>query len=189
METLKDWLGTFGKIIVHPTAGTFRDEAKKAPGKLGSAIAWIVVFVITYQVVEYVAGELLIDMYSAFVNVILLPIGFLFFVFCIHLLVKRLFHRKQDHYEEILYLSAGIMLPFMALNILTGRIPVVGLILSWVVDVYTLGLMVIAIKAVTGLKAGQAIRVVLLGSLMAGVGFLCIAIFLLQFLDTIPEFF
>ena len=113
----------------------------------------------------------------------------LFFVFCLHLLVKRLFHRKQDHYEQILYLSAGIMLPFMALNILTARIPFVGLILSWVVVVYILGLMAIAIKAVTDLKAGQAISVVLLGSLMAGVGFLCITVFLVLFLDTIPEFF
>ncbi len=43
METLHDWLITFGMIMVKPFPQTFVTEAKKAEGKFTTAVAWITI--------------------------------------------------------------------------------------------------------------------------------------------------
>jgi hypothetical protein len=189
METLKDWLVTFGKIIIRPSAGTFRTEAKKAKGKLGSAIAWIVLQTVAYHLINFVARGFTDPMDSVFAMLFIFPIEFIFFVFCLHLMGKRLFHLEQDHYEEIVYLMAGILLPFMSFSYLVGLLPDIGTILGWAITMYIPVLMVIAIKAVTRLRVGQTIVVVVLSVLLAGVGALCIPLFFFRFLSTIPKFF
>jgi hypothetical protein len=189
METLKDWLVTFGKIIIRPSAGTFRTEAKKAKGKLGSALAWIVALTIAYHLINYVARGYNDPIDYVLSTLFIVPIEFIFFVFCIHLLSKRIFHRKQVFYEEIVYLMAGILIPFMSINFLVGLIPDIGSILNWAVILYIPVLMVIAINAVTSLSLGQTIVVVVLSLVLAGVGAFCIPLFFFRFISTIPKFF
>ena len=189
METLKDWLVTFGKIIIRPSAGTFRTEAKKAKGKLGSAIAWVVALTIAYHLINYVVRGCTDPIDYVLSTLFIVPIQFIFFVFCIHLLGKRLFHLKQNHYEEIVYIMGGILLPFMSINYLVGLIPDIGSILNWPVILYIPVLMVIAINAVTNLKVGQTIVVVVFSLVLAGVGALCITLFFFRLISTIPKFF
>ena len=47
-NTLKDWFGTFWRILVSPTPRTFTEEAEKAEDKFISAIGWTV-FVAFYS--------------------------------------------------------------------------------------------------------------------------------------------
>jgi hypothetical protein len=39
--TIQDWLGTLFAILITPFPRTYLREARKAPGKFSSAVAWL----------------------------------------------------------------------------------------------------------------------------------------------------
>jgi len=119
--------------------------------------------------------------------VLLIPIDFLFFVFCINLLYMRLFNRKKDYYNELLYLIVASFIPFIAILSLLAQVPILGEILFWTMLVYSLVLTVLAVKAVTKLEFGQSVLVVFLGSILAIGGFFCFPAFFASITRAVPS--
>src|SRR5690349_19072699 len=108
MEVLKEWFVTFWRIASRPRSDTFIEVAAYAPGKFPSAIAGLALTgVCAFALSQYVThGGLLYE--TLFVVVIAMPISVLVWVVCINLFYTRMFHRKRDHFEEMLYLTAAI---------------------------------------------------------------------------------
>ncbi len=186
MDILKDWLTTFWKIIIKPTPETFLEEAKKAQGKLSTAIVWLVLSIIFICAYVYFTFDYLFPPASIIGTILIFPIVFLVLVFFTHLFYQRLFRRKKDRYSELLYLFVGIFVPFVVINLLVGLIPDIGLILADIVLVYIFVLAIVAVKAVTKLKLWQSIVTVVLGLLFASIGFLCLPAFLLSMMNAVP---
>jgi hypothetical protein len=188
MDVLKDWLVTFGMIIIKPLPQTFLMESEKAKGKFTSAFIWLVFVVILMNIHVFLVRKTFLIPAFLF-TILFLPIVFLFFVFCIHMLYKRLFKRKKDYYTQLLYLIVGIFVPFTIIYVCFAQIPVVGEVLFWTTLIYTLILTVVAVTAVTKLKIWQSIAVVLLGSVLAIDGFFCIPAFIFSIMQTVPRVF
>jgi hypothetical protein len=188
MEILKDWFITFGKILVRPSPNTFREEAEKANGKLISSILWVVFSVIFTHSFNYIVHGTYQDAFMIVATILFVPIAFLFMVFCIHFLYQRLFHRKKDHYDEILYLAVAIFVPFGILPEFISLIPALNVSwLTFVFIIYQVLLLIIAVKAITNLRVWQASVVVVLGVIVGAAGFICIPAFLINFMYEMPE--
>lgn len=188
MDVLRDWLFTMSAIMIKPFPQTFIIESKKAKGKFSSATIWLVFIVISINIHVLLVQ----NAFSVFVlvfTILFLPLVFLFFVFCIHILYKRLFNRKKDCYTELLYLIVGIFTPCILILVLFNQVPIFGEILFWATLLYTLFLTIVAVKAITKLKIWQSITVVILGSVLAIAGFFCIPIFFLSIMRTVPKVF
>jgi hypothetical protein len=114
VDILRDWLITIGMIIIKPLPQTFITESKKAKGKLLSSILWLVLAVIALNVHDFfVRGNFSVSL--LLFMALLIPLDFLFFVFCINMLYMRLFNKKQDYYSELLYLIVAILIPFITI--------------------------------------------------------------------------
>ena len=122
-------------------------------------------------------------------SILFMPIVALFFVFCVHRLYQKLFGRKKNHYDELLYLIVGSYVPFVLVSIFIALIPGVGKILFRITMNYPLILVVIAVKAITKLKVWQSIVVVGLGALLAMAGSLMIPLFITSILHTTSVMF
>jgi len=190
MATLRDWFSTFKQILFSPTQATFALEAGKARGKLASAIVWLDILVVFGVLDDYFLNRRWPSIFTMLFVMLIFPIILLFFVFCLHFLYQRLFHRKKDCYAELLYLFVGIFVPFMIANgiavLFHGSI---AKIIAGGLLIYPFILLIVALKAVTRLTLWQSILTVLLGSLIAAVGYFCIPIFFLSLMNTIPRGF
>ena len=186
MDTMRDWLGTFALIIVRPIPSTYMAELSKAHGKFGSAVAWMVFWAIALNV-----NLALFDNYfsvsTLLTSILLLPIGFLFFVFCVHWVSRRVFTLPKDRYDELLYLVVANFVPFMVISGLVGWIPMVGRAFGDFALYYPLILTVVALKAITGLRIWQAIIAVVLAAIIAAVGFVCIGSLVFSIMRTVPS--
>jgi hypothetical protein len=189
MNELKDWLGTFGKIVMKPLPKTFVAEAAKAKGKFQSAVAWLVFAAIAINIYVFLLPDHYFSLFVLLASIIIVPIVFLFFVFCVHLLGQRLFDRRKDHYSELLYLAVGIFVPYVFLDFLITSLPIVGDTLSLVTPLYPLVLTVIAVVAITKLKTWQSIVVVSLASVLATAGAFCIPVFIFGIMGAVPGIF
>ncbi len=123
MQTLRDWLITFGMIIVRPLARTYVSEAAKSNGKFPSAVAWMVFYAIVLQVNGSLLGDQAFSVPLTLVAILLLPLAILLFVFCLQFVYRRVFSRAEDHYDELLYLVVGNFVPFAVVSCLYGVDP------------------------------------------------------------------
>ncbi len=186
MRDLRDWLGTFGMIVIRPLPSTFVKEAKKAEGKFASAVVWLVLVVLAAHVWLYLVTGSPDALLAAVATVFLIPIAFLFLVYCIHMLQQRLFRKKAYHYPELLYLLVGICVPIAVVNVILGRGALAD-ILFWVICAYGLVLAVMAVAAVTRLRIWQASIAVVLSLILAAGGFVCIGLFIISLIQTVPR--
>jgi hypothetical protein len=170
MDVIKDWLITFGMIMIKPSPQTFVIESKKAKGKFLTALAWVAFAAIAIDIQTLIINNYF-SISKILKSLLFMPIVVLFSVFCIHLLYQRLFGRKKDLYSELLYLIVGVFVPFVLISIFVNHIPVVGEMLYWVVLAYPLILTIIAVKTITKLKVWQSIVIVFLGSVVAVISY------------------
>jgi hypothetical protein len=189
MDNLRDWLITFSMIVIRPFPQTFITEAKKAQGKFSSAIVWLVAIVIATHLSSYLVFQRMSHPATILLSILFIPIAFLFFVFCLHRLYQLLFGRKKELYQEFLYLTVGIFVPFILLNLCVSFLPEVGEILSWVTLLYPIVLTFLAVKAITNLRFWQSIVIVLLSLLLATAGFFLIPAFILSLMNAVPRVF
>ncbi len=186
MDDLKDWLRTFGRVVIRPLPSTFLEEAEKANRKFASAVGWLAFVVVVVHLYLFVVTRVPDTLLAALATVFLVPITFLFFVFCVHLIYRRLFRRKEDHYEELVYLLVGIFVPFVFVNLLVG-VYVPSNIPLYVALIYTTGVMVVAVGAITKLKLWQAALTIMLSLTVASLAFFCIGAFIVSLIGTVPR--
>ena len=189
MHIVTDWFVSIFKIFFFPTEKTFLEEAQKADGKFWGAVVWLVLltlFGVWFLVFNFGATY---NPFAILAIILLLPIIFLFYVFCIHLIYQRFFHRKKYVYNEILYLMVCIIAPITVVNSYAGLIPNFGTTASWVTILYGAFLVIAAIRAVCKLTIPQSIAVFVFATILGGVGFFCIPTFFMGLLGSVPGMF
>lgn len=193
MTTLTDWLGTFLNILIKPSANTFREEAKKAKGKTISAYSWLVLlFLVSAVINDYITHGGITDYlrwYAVIIASLVLPLGFLFFIFVLHTLYKKLFNRKKELHSEFLYIITAILFIAVLINSLTIFLPAPFMTYAGhLINAYIVFMMIFAIKALTNMKVWQSIVTIVLSILIGGLGFICVPVFILLVTSTTPDF-
>lgn len=186
-ETLADWLTTFWRILISPTPGTIRAEAQKAEGKFSSAVGWLAFFAV-YVFVFYVIATKQVLFTGLIVVMLALPLSVVLFTSAIHFVNQRIFKQKQYLYEKLMYINVAILLPIQMIYtpiwaILALRSwTTINSVLSYVVLLYQIVLLVIAVKTLTNLKYWQAVITVFISMIIASLVFLCTIPFILSML-------
>jgi hypothetical protein len=190
MNHLRDWLVTFGMMIIKPFPETFIVESQKAKGKFLSAVVWLVLIVVGMVIHTYVFTNRTYRIHEIIGVTLYLPIIFLLFVSCVHLLYQRLFHIQKYYYPELLYLFVGIFIPFMFINLFINSLwGVVADIFFWVLSIYPFVLMTIALKTITELSVWQSSLVIVLSFILALAGFFCAPAFLISINQSVSSIF
>jgi hypothetical protein len=105
--------------------------------------------------------------------IIILPISVLTCATSIHFFYKRVYHHKQNRYDEILYLTAAVFIIVLTLVIGISFIPgIVGAVLGWTMLLYLVILLTIAVKTITKLSIWETLITVLVSLIVAGAAFL-----------------
>ncbi len=166
---LKDWLGTFWKVLVSPTPKTFLAEAEKGSDKFSSALAWLVFFAIyLYGVVTIWIIPLPVVAFVA--AVLLIPLVVILFTSAMYFTCQRVFHRKEYLYDKLLYITVSILLPLQFIFAPASLFlpEKVSLFLIYVLVLYQIALLVVALKTIAKLEYWQALLAVFI-SVVAGI--------------------
>lgn len=182
MKNFKNWLRTFGKIIVSPLPKTFIKESRKAKGKTLSALGWFLFVYIFGLIFSLVILKSKVSLYGIVAGLIFYPILFFLFVYCLNSLSKSLFHLNKDFHAEILYLVVGIYTPFSIIQAGINVLPKIGIIAGWISYIYPLILLTIAIKSLTKLNYWKTLVTIFLSSIIAILGLLFILPFFMNIL-------
>jgi len=170
-ETLIDWLGTFWKVLTLPTPKTFLAEAKKADGKFVSAVGWLV-FLAIYL---YIMASIAVDRTPLSVSILMtlalgIPCAVILATSTAHAICRRVFRRKEYLYDKMLYIVVAILFPiFLIFSPLSIFIPgSVFAFLIFILLIYQVALLTIAITTIAGIEYWQGLVIVFL-SLLVGI--------------------
>ena len=189
-ETLRDWLTTFGKILVSPTPTTFQTEAQKGEGKFPSAVGWLVFFSVYYFIFFSMAVNQVL--FTTLIALVLaLPLSIVLFTSAMHFVHQRIFQRNQYLYENLMYINVAILLPLQMIYmpvwtiLLSTSLAAINTILYYVILFYQILLLVIAVKTIINLKYWQAVVTVFISIIFASLTFLCAIPFLTVMMDSV----
>jgi hypothetical protein len=168
MEILKDWLGTFWRILVSPSPATFVKEAEKAENKMASAIGWAV-FISFYSYLLPLMKGPTFKFTILLYGVLIFPLVIILVPSATHFMLQRLFHRKQYLYDRLLYIFTAILVLFQLIVNPIGYFapPAIASALSYILIAYQFVLFVIAVKAIAKIKYWQSV-VSVFASIAAG---------------------
>jgi hypothetical protein len=184
---LKDWLGSFWKVMIYPTQVTFVHESGKAKGKTTSAIGWLLFLTVFVNLYNYVVFKYAFPISVIILAFILLPLDAFFLAFWLDTISRKVFHCKISYYEEFLYLGVVIAVVDQVLFSTLNLIPAVrGSYLSGASSLYPIVLLIVAVQSLTRLKVWQAIITVILSVILALIVFICITVLLLSMTRGIP---
>jgi hypothetical protein len=174
METLKEWLGTFWRILISPTPETFVKESEKAENKMASAIGWAVFISFYSYLLPLIKGptfKFTILLYM----VLIFPIVIVLVPSATHFMLQRVFHRKQYLYDRLLYIFTAILVMFQLIVNPIGYFapPAIATALNYILIAYQFVLFVIAVKAIAKIKYWQSIVTVLATIAAGALIFIC----------------
>ena len=173
-DTLKDWVGTFWRILISPTPRTFIEEAEKAKDKFTSAIGWTVFIALYAYLLPLIKGPTF-NFTLLIYSLLIFPLVIVLVPSATHFVLQRLFHQKKYIYDKILYIYTAILVLFqLIINPVTYFVPQnIALVLNYFFITYQLALFVIATKSIANIKYWQA-TVTTICSITAGaVIFIC----------------
>jgi hypothetical protein len=179
VEILKEWLTSFGMVLVRPRPQTFRAIAGNSSGKLRSAVWWMVAFSCLLYLFSVMTSGVVLSPYPLILFMILTPTLTLFWAFCLYFVYRFLFRGTIYVYDGLVCAAACILIPINMVRAVLLLIPIAGPALSGLIFVYQGLLAIVAVYAITRLKILQAILLVLAGSLItAGVVYILTIIML-----------
>jgi hypothetical protein len=185
MKIFRDWLVTFGLIIIKPLPQTFITEAKKAKGKFTSSILWLGLTAILFLIYSWhifkQSPSLLTYWFTNLELFFTIPIAFIVFVYCIHRFYQRFSINGKNVHMKLFYVCCGIFVPCLLIILGMRFIPTVGKLLSWFFLIYSLMLIENAIITITKMKTWQAI-IALIASCLIGIFSLFFGSYFLGFL-------
>ncbi len=158
---LKDWLGTFWRILISPSLKTFTVEAEKAENKFTSALGWGV-FIAIYS---YVVPAIAVHVFNFTILAGLLlacPLLIALVPSATHFMLQRVFHRKEYLYNKVVYIYTAVFVIFQLIVNLAFFLPTsIASALNYLLIAYQIVLFVIAIKAIANIKYWQAVVTIL----------------------------
>lgn len=173
METIKDWLGTFWKILIAPTAKTFVEEAEKAQNKFASAILWSVFIAICSYLIPAMAGQVFNGMILIFA-LLIFPLVIVLVPSVAHFMLQRVFRRKQYLYDKILYIFTAILVLFQLIVNISFFMPTnISTVFNYIIVAYQIVLLIVAVKAVAKVNYWQAVSTILASFTAGALIFIC----------------
>ena len=157
-ETLLDWLGSFWKVLVVPTPQTFIKEAKKADGKFPSAVGWLIFYAVYFFIINGILTGGVLDIPTLLTLIFLIPPTVILLVSVLNFICQRIFYKKKYIYDKLLYITVSIFVPifmiFVPLQIFIA--PEISHILGFILLLYPVALLTIAVKAIAEIEYWQA---------------------------------
>jgi len=184
MGGIKEWLISFGKVLINPTPQTFREIASNSDRKFRAAVLWMVVFCCFLYLFSVLTSGVVLSTVPLLLFMLVIPSGILFWVFCMHLVYRLLFRGRFNLYDGLVCAAVCILIPVNLVRALLLVIPFAGPLLSWLVIAYQVILVVVAVQAITHLKYLQAILAVVVSSLITAGAIYLLSIFLLRLANT-----
>ena len=183
MTFLRKRLDHLFNILFKPIPGTYQKIAEDANGKLGESIIWLIILGPIMEISarnEFNILRITISMFSV-------PLLILIFSNFLQLSLHKIFHRKKYLYDELLYASTLI---FVVISLLQS-ILLFFFKTFWlnIFSIYGIILIIIAIKTYTNLKTWQAIVSTLISSILTVLAALCVLIFIMLLIGTVPQIF
>lgn len=189
MEHVLKWIPAFCKIVIKPNEAVIRNEGQKTKHVMAGLVFWSVLVSVMQKLFEVVVLGIPTNPASAISLMVLLPIILIFFVYILHYLYLKLFHRKKVYHEQMLFILPNIILGLTIVQYILDLIPGVGLYLGYLANLYMLILLIQAVKAITRLKLFQSITVVILSVIISGVSAIFIIGFFHGLVTTVPRVF
>jgi len=188
VDVVKDWLGTFWRILIYPTPDTFVDEAEKAKDKLGSAIGWVI-FVIIYSYLMAVISGYVFNMTTLVIASLILPLTVIMVPSATHFILQRFFHRKQYLYDKILYIYTAIFVLFqLIVNPIIFFFPTdITSIINYLIIVYQIILLIIATKSIANIKYWQAVITIMVSLFTGMIIFICAIPFITSLMGGVAQ--
>jgi hypothetical protein len=185
--TMKDWLGSFWKIVIYPSEATFFNEAQKADGKTSSAVGLLLLLTLFIHLYNYVFFQTAFPVVVIILSFLLIPLDIFLLAFCLDTIYRNAFHRKKSYYEEFLYIGVVTFISSQLLFFLLNMIPPIrGNQLLWVSYLYLTVLLIIAVKSLTKLKAWQATVTVILSVILSVAGLIFMPVCLFSVIRAVP---
>ena len=173
-EVLKDWLGTFWRILISPLPKTFVEEAEKAENKFTSALGWAAFIAIYSYVMPSIITRQVFNFTILALLLLACPLAIVLVPSATHFMLQRVFHRKEYLYDKVLYIYAAIIIVFEIFIDLTFFFPAnIASLISYLLRAYQLILLVIAIKAIANIRYWQAIATILCSAIVGVIIFAC----------------
>ena len=187
-EILKDWLGTFWRILISPTPKTFIEEAEKAKNKFTSAIGWTVFIAFYAYFLPLIKGPTF-NFTLLLYSLLIFPLVIVLVPSVTHFVLQRLFRQKKYLYDKILYIYAAILILFqLIINPITYFAPQkVALVLNYFFIVYQVILFVIATKSIANIKYWQAIVTTICSFAAGAVIFICALPFITSIMSGVSQ--
>jgi len=190
MVSLKYWLVSICLVFIKPIPKTFKKITQDVKGVLGASIAWVVlmtsIFIITVGQLGFYEGGYIAQLIIA---IIIMPIWFLLFVYLLEYINKRVFHRKQSWYEELLFSTTIVFILTTVLDLIPIVLNYENDMLNLALLIYPIALLIISVIAITKVKIWQSIVSVLLVSGLSVGAFLFIGFFLMSMIQVVPSMF
>jgi hypothetical protein len=170
---IKEWLVQFRNVLINPRPRTFQEIAGNSEGKSRAAIVWIVVFCCLLYLFSVFTSGVVLSPIPLLSFMLVVPIVILFWVLCLQWVFRLLFRGNHRVYEPLLCGIVCILVPVNLMRVVLLVIPFAGPALSWLIFVYQVFLLVVAVQAITQMKYLQVILSVVASSLItAGVIYL-----------------
>jgi hypothetical protein len=184
IASLKEWLTSFGKVLINPRPQTFREIADHSAGNLRAAVLWMVVFCCLLYLFSTLTTGVVLSPVPLLSFMLVIPTAILFWVFCMHFVYRLLFRGRFNLYDGLVCAAVCILIPVNLVRALLLVIPFAGPLLSWLVIAYQVILVVVAVQAITHLKYLQAILAVVVSTLITASAIYLLSIFLLRLAST-----
>jgi len=180
MGGIKEWLLSFGKVLINPRPQTFQDIAGNSDGKLRAAVLWIVVFCCALYLFSTLTMGVILSPVLLVSFMLVVPAVLLLWVFCLQWAYRLLFHGNLNLYVGLLCGVVCILVPVNLVRMVLLVTPVVGPALSWLAFAYQGFLVVVAVQAITRMKFVQVILAVVVSSLIAAGAIYLLSNFMLR---------
>jgi hypothetical protein len=180
MQTLKNWLDDFWKVLFKPTQETFQEIESHAKGRFGNSVAVSAISSFLLMLAAYVHYPYLdvSIVYNLVSTLLLYPLLIIVLAFICNFFFRKLFRRRKNHHETFLYFYTLLFEWYVVVHLVF----VFTLPPNWSEWVVLGGLLILGVVGthhITKLKIWQS-SVLLISSMLIG-GFLYILVVAMLF--------
>ena len=162
---MKAWFVDSLKVVFKPTQSTFDEVSRNAKGRFIESLVWIIITSSLINLLTHQISTVLIVILLW--GLIIFPVGISLLVFWIHTVYQKVFRRKKNKHDELMYSVAMIFVTTSWLSTGLFFIPEVGPIISQYMWIYQLILGFLAIRAITKLNIWQSFVTLVISVLLA----------------------
>jgi hypothetical protein len=167
IENMKVWFLDSLKVVFKPTQVTFDEVCQNAKGRFVESLVWIIITSSVINLLNHQISTGLIEI--VLWGLIIFPVGISLLVFWIHTVYQKVFRRKKNKHDELMYCVAMIFVATTWISFAISHIPEVSPFISRYMWIIQLVLGLLAVRSITKLNVWQSLITLLISLLLAAV--------------------